>query len=64
MPIIRIEMLAGRDAATKAKIAEEITQIMVNTAGASAAATAVLFTDVAPSDWAVAGKPLKGHKPG
>lgn len=57
MPIIRVELFPGRSHATKMQIAEGITRLLEDTAGIPAAATTVLFHEVAPTDWVVAGKP-------
>ncbi|MBL0421090.1 4-oxalocrotonate tautomerase family protein [Ramlibacter sp. AW1] len=56
MPIVKIEMLAGRDAATKERIAVEITDVIARNTGAEPAHIYVMFSDVAPGDWAVAGR--------
>jgi 4-oxalocrotonate tautomerase len=56
MPIVRVEMLKGRSKEQKAKLAEVITQAMVDIAKAKPEATSIVFHDVERSDWAEAGK--------
>lgn len=56
MPIVKVEMLAGRDAATKERIAAEITDVIVRNAGSDPAHVYVMFSDVAHADWAVGGR--------
>ncbi|HHW33232.1 MAG TPA: 4-oxalocrotonate tautomerase family protein [Paracoccus solventivorans] len=58
MPLVRIELFPGRSHAQKMEIAEAITRVLEETAGISPTATTVMFSEVAPSDWVVAGKPL------
>ena len=58
MPIIRIELLAGRSDAQKAQVAAEITEAMERICRCTPESTQVVFVDVAPSDWAIAGKLL------
>lgn len=57
MPIVRIEMFPGRSHQTKMQIAEGITQLLEQTAGISPSATTIVFSEVSPTDWVVAGKP-------
>lgn len=56
MPIVRVEMFAGRTHAQKQELARAITEAVVNIAHATAEQTIVVFTDVQREDWAVAGK--------
>jgi len=58
MPIIRVEMLKGRSAEQKAKLAEAITRAMVEIAKARPEDTNIVFADVERGDWAFAGKLL------
>lgn len=53
MPIVRVEMLAGRSQPTKQKIADEMTDVLVRNLGADPAHIYIMFADVAGSDWAV-----------
>lgn len=56
MPIVRVEMFAGRTHAQKQELARAITEAVVNIAHTTAEQTIVVFTDVQREDWAVAGK--------
>lgn len=56
MPWIRVEMIAGRSDAQKAKVAEAITQAMVTHCGCRPEAVSVQFTDVERQNWAFGGK--------
>lgn len=56
MPIVKVEMLAGRDAAAKQRIATEITEVIARNTGSDPAHIYVMFSDVAHADWAVAGR--------
>ncbi len=56
MPIVRIEMLAGRSAQTKELIAQEMTQTMARLCKVDPAHIYVMFNDVLHEDWAVGGK--------
>lgn len=58
MPIVRIEMLAGRSAALKECLAVEITALVARLCHSDPAHIYVMFNDVRPQDWAVAGKVL------
>jgi 4-oxalocrotonate tautomerase len=56
MPIVRVEMLVGRSAETKQRIAQEITESMARLCNSDPSHIYVMFTDIAHRDWAVAGK--------
>ena len=56
MPTVRIEWLAGRPAALKQTLAAEMTALMVSRCGCDPAHVYVIFDDVQPGDWAVAGR--------
>jgi 4-oxalocrotonate tautomerase len=56
MPIVRVEMFAGRTHAQKQELARAITEAVVNIAHTTPDQTIVVFTDVERADWAVAGK--------
>lgn len=64
MPIVRIEMLAGRSHACKQQIAQEVTDILVRRLGSDPAHVYVMFSDLAHDDWAVGGRffPTPGAK--
>ena len=55
MPMIRIEMFAGRTPEQKRALMKEITEAFVRTAGSTPESVQVVLTDVEKSDWAVAG---------
>lgn len=57
MPIVRIELFPGRSHEIKMEIATAITQALEDKAGIKPDATTVIFSEIAPSDWVVAGKP-------
>lgn len=56
MPIIRIEMLAGRSPQVKQQLAAEMTQTMARLCQCDPAHVYVMFSDIAHQDWAVAGQ--------
>ena len=56
MPIVRVEMFAGRTREQKARAAKEITEAVQRTLGAKPESTQVIFVDVEKSAWASAGK--------
>ncbi len=58
MPTIRVEMLPGRTTEQKKVLAANLTQVMIEHANASPASVHVIFTEVEPNDWAVAGELL------
>lgn len=57
MPIVRVELFPGRSHEMKMELAEGITRLFEEKAGISPQATTVIFSEVAPSDWVVGGKP-------
>ena len=63
MPVIRIELSAGRTQEQKQKVVDEVTQSMVVHCDCKPEAVHVVFMDVQPSDWAVAGKFLGAPAP-
>jgi 4-oxalocrotonate tautomerase len=62
MPVVRVSWFAGKDAKAKKAVAAEITESIVKNTGTDAKYIYVLFEDIAPSDWAGAGK-LFGEEP-
>ncbi|NYH11908.1 tautomerase family protein [Pseudomonas moraviensis] len=58
MPIVKIEMLAGRQGEKKHELAREITAAFSRVLGSAPKDVTITFTDVAPSDWVIAGEPL------
>jgi 4-oxalocrotonate tautomerase len=57
MPDVHITWLEGRTVDQKRKVAERITQVLSEEAGASAEATHVVFIDVPHTNYAVGGVP-------
>lgn len=56
MPMIRVEMFAGRTPETKRALAQELTDAFVRVTGASPDSVALIFSDVDKGDWAKAGR--------
>ncbi len=63
MPDVHITWLAGRTPDQKRKVAQRITQVLSEEAGASVEATHVVFVDVPHTDYAVGGVPHADRKP-
>ena len=55
MPILKVEMWAGRTATQKAELARALTEAMVNIVHCPPQAVTVIFEDIAKENWAVAG---------
>jgi len=55
MPMIRVEMYAGRTLDQKRAIARALTEAMCATADCAPQSVQVILTDVAKTDWASAG---------
>ncbi|MBI4332502.1 MAG: tautomerase family protein [Chloroflexi bacterium] len=55
MPIVRVEMWAGRTQAQKAELARVITEAVVTIAHTTPEATIVVFQDIPRENWAVGG---------
>jgi 4-oxalocrotonate tautomerase len=55
MPILRVEMFAGRTVEHKRALARELTDATVRALGVPASAVEVLFYDIEKHDWAVGG---------
>ncbi|WP_024639535.1 tautomerase family protein [Pseudomonas syringae] len=62
MPVVRVSWFEGKEHTQKAAVAAEITESIVKNTGTPAEYIYVIFEDVAPSDWAGAGK-LFGETP-
>jgi len=60
MPVVRVSWFEGKDHGQKQKVAAEITESIVRNTGTDANYIYVIFEDVAPSDWAGAGKLFGG----
>jgi len=56
MPVVRVSWFDGKDQKTKKTVAAEITESIVRNTGTDAKYIYVLFEDIKPSDWAVAGE--------
>lgn len=63
MPVIRIEMFEGRTDDQKRACAKAVTDAWVETCGGTPQQVHVIFTDIAKSDWAVAGRLVSDPKP-
>jgi 4-oxalocrotonate tautomerase len=57
MPIVKIEMWAGRDSAVKEKLIANVTNTVVETLHCPPAAVIVVIEDVPKENWGQAGKP-------
>ena len=55
MPILRVEMWAGRTASQKAGLARALTEAMVNIVHCSPQAVTIIFEDIARENWATGG---------
>ncbi|MBI3953819.1 MAG: 2-hydroxymuconate tautomerase family protein [Chloroflexi bacterium] len=55
MPVVRIQMYAGRTKEQKAELAKAITEAVVRIAKAPPEQTWVVFEDVPRENWAIAG---------
>ena len=53
MPIIRVEMLKGRDVSQKRALAEKLTDSFVEACGGNRASINVIITEVDGEDWAI-----------
>ena len=56
MPIIRVEMFAGRTKQQKRALVRELTDAFVNAAGGTPESVNVVITDVDKSDWGSGGE--------
>lgn len=56
MPIVRVELLAGRSPQIKQALAAEMTAVVGRHLGNDPAHVYVIFDDVAHHNWAVAGR--------
>ena len=55
MPIIRVEMCAGRTASQKRKLVRALTEAFTSTCGGKPHDVNIVITDVAPENWGNAG---------
>jgi 4-oxalocrotonate tautomerase len=58
MPVVTVDLVAGRTNEQKSKIADAITKAMSEIGGAKPEAVYVVFNDVERDDWASGGKLL------
>lgn len=56
MPVVRVSWFEGKDATAKKAVAAAITESIVKNTGTDPNYIYVIFEDVAPSNWAGAGK--------
>ena len=62
MPIVRVTLAAGRTAEQKKAAAREITKVLVDKLDAHAGHVYVLFEDISPDEWTVAGETITERK--
>jgi 4-oxalocrotonate tautomerase len=55
MPIVRIDLLEGRDAARKAELMRRITEVMVEVLEVRPEQVRVLLSELPPEHWAIGG---------
>lgn len=60
MPVVRVSWFEGKSESAKAAVAAEITDSIVRNTGTDPKYIYVIFEDIAPSDWAGAGKLFGG----
>ncbi len=53
MPIIRVEMLKGRDVSQKRALAEKLTDSFLEACGGNKASINVIITEIEGEDWAI-----------
>ncbi|HEU5109753.1 MAG TPA: 4-oxalocrotonate tautomerase family protein [Micromonosporaceae bacterium] len=58
MPVVRVDMWAGRTLEQKRVLARRLTWTVAEVAGCNPSEVQVVFQDYAPEDWAVAGQLL------
>lgn len=63
MPVVRVSWFEGKDATAKKAVAAEITESIVKNTGTDPSYIYVIFEDVAPSNWAGAGKLFGDESP-
>ena len=56
MPVVRVSWFEGKTAEEKTKVAQDITDTIVQTTNTDASYAYVIFEDVKTSDWAGSGK--------
>lgn len=63
MPIVRVEMFAGRTPAQKNAFTKAVTEAFVEHCGGTAPSVTVVFYDVERHDWGVNGKLVSEPEP-
>lgn len=58
MPIVRVELFPGRSPEKKTELAQAITEAFERIGGVAPSATTVVFVEISPSDWFVAGQTI------
>jgi 4-oxalocrotonate tautomerase len=56
MPVVRVSWFEGKSVSMKSAVAAEITESIARNTGTDPKYVYVIFEDVAPTDWAGAGK--------
>jgi 4-oxalocrotonate tautomerase len=56
MPVIKVEMFAGRTQQQKRECAKALTESFVSTCGGTAQSVQIIFVDVDKENWATAGR--------
>lgn len=64
MPVVRVSWFAGKSQSAKAAVASDITESIVRNTGTDPKYIYVIFEDIAPADWAGAGKLFGGVEAG
>jgi 4-oxalocrotonate tautomerase len=62
MPYVQVTWLAGRTPEQKRKLAERITQALIEDGRAKSEHIQVTFVDLPPTDYALAGVPVADQK--
>ena len=62
MPDVHISWIEGRTPDQKRKVAQRITQVLMEEAGVKGESTHVVFVDIPASNFAVAGVPVADRK--
>ena len=55
MPVVNVQLLSGRSKDQKTRIAQAITDALVDIGGAKPEGVTVIFSDTEKADWASAG---------
>lgn len=59
MPVIQVNLLEGRNEQQKQEFIEEVTDLAEDVLDARRKGVRVLFYEVAPTDWGIAGQSVK-----